>query len=50
MSFRPNGSLCIDDQLHGAMTIDLESRSTAKGVMIQTYRPAGRATFGTAGE
>jgi dihydrofolate reductase len=28
----------------------LESRVTATGVMIQTYRPAGRATFGTAGE
>jgi dihydrofolate reductase len=28
----------------------VESRSTPKSVMIQTYRPAGRATFGTAGE
>ena len=28
----------------------VESRSTPSGVMIQTYRPAGRATFGTAGE
>jgi dihydrofolate reductase len=27
----------------------VESRSTSKGVMIQTYRPAGRLTFGTAG-
>ena len=27
----------------------VESRSTSKGVMIQTYRPNGRATFGTAG-
>ena len=27
----------------------VESRSTASGVMLQTYRPAGRATFGTAG-
>ncbi len=27
----------------------VESRSTPSGVMIQTYRPAGRATFGTAG-
>ena len=26
----------------------VESRSTSKGVMLQTYRPAGRATFGTA--
>jgi dihydrofolate reductase len=25
------------------------SRSTASGVVLQTYRPAGRATFGTAG-
>ena len=28
----------------------LESRVTATGVMIQTYRPAGRATFGNVGE
>ena len=28
----------------------VESRSTPSGVTIQTYRPAGRATFGTAGE
>jgi len=27
----------------------VESRSTPAGVTIQTYRPAGRATFGTAG-
>jgi len=27
----------------------VESRSTPSGVTIQTYRPAGRATFGTAG-
>jgi dihydrofolate reductase len=27
----------------------VESRSTSSGVTIQTYRPAGRATFGTAG-
>ena len=27
----------------------LDSRVTATGVMIQTYRPAGRATFGTLG-
>jgi dihydrofolate reductase len=27
----------------------LESRSTPSGVTIQTYRPAGRPTFGTAG-
>ena len=27
----------------------VESRSTSKGVMIQTYRPNGRATFGNAG-
>jgi hypothetical protein len=25
------------------------SRSTPSGVTIQTYRPAGRASFGTAG-
>jgi hypothetical protein len=28
----------------------VESRSTPTGVMLQTYRPAGRATFGTVGE
>jgi dihydrofolate reductase len=28
----------------------VESRSTPAGVMLQTYRPAGRATFGTVGE
>ena len=28
----------------------VESRSTASGVMLQTYRAAGRATFGNAGE
>jgi dihydrofolate reductase len=27
----------------------IESRSTRSGVTLQTYRPAGRATFGTAG-
>jgi dihydrofolate reductase len=27
----------------------LQSRVTPAGVMIQTYRPAGRATFGTVG-
>jgi dihydrofolate reductase len=27
----------------------VESRSTSSGVAIQTYRPAGRATFGRAG-
>jgi dihydrofolate reductase len=27
----------------------VESRSTSSGVMLQTYRPNGRATFGTAG-
>jgi dihydrofolate reductase len=27
----------------------VESRSVPSGVTIQTYRPAGRATFGTAG-
>jgi dihydrofolate reductase len=31
-----------------ALTL-VESRSTPSGVTIQTYRPAGRATFGTAG-
>ncbi len=28
----------------------VETRSTASGVMLQTYRAAGRATFGNAGE
>ncbi len=28
----------------------VESRSTPSGVMLQTYRPSGRATFGTVGE
>jgi dihydrofolate reductase len=28
----------------------VESRATPSGVMIQTYRPAGRATFGEVGE
>jgi dihydrofolate reductase len=32
-----------------AMTL-LASRATPSGVTIQTYRPAGRATFGNAGE
>jgi dihydrofolate reductase len=32
-----------------ALTL-VESRSTPSGVMLQTYRPAGRATFGTVGE
>ncbi len=27
----------------------VESQTTPSGVMVQTYRPAGRATFGTAG-
>jgi dihydrofolate reductase len=27
----------------------VESRATSTGVMLQSYRPAGRATFGTAG-
>jgi dihydrofolate reductase len=27
----------------------VESRTTPSGVTLQTYRPAGRATFGTAG-
>jgi dihydrofolate reductase len=35
-------------QTHG-LTL-LEWRSTPSGVTIQTYRPAGRATFGNAGE
>jgi dihydrofolate reductase len=34
-------------QTHGLTLV--ESQSTPSGVMIQTYRPAGRATFGTAG-
>jgi dihydrofolate reductase len=32
-----------------ALTL-VESRTTPSGVTLQTYRPAGRATFGTAGE
>lgn len=32
-----------------ALTL-VESRSTPSGVTLQKYRPAGRATFGTAGE
>jgi dihydrofolate reductase len=28
----------------------VESRATPTGIMLQTYRPAGRATFGTVGE
>ena len=28
----------------------VESRATSTGVMLQTYRPAGRATFGNAGD
>jgi hypothetical protein len=28
----------------------VETRSTSSGVMLQTYRPAGRATFGNVGE
>jgi dihydrofolate reductase len=28
----------------------VETRSTTSGVMLQTYRPAGRATFATVGE
>ena len=32
-------------------TLELvESRSLPSGVMLQTYRPAGRATFGNAGD
>jgi hypothetical protein len=27
----------------------VESRSLRSGVMLQTYRPAGRATFGSVG-
>jgi dihydrofolate reductase len=32
-----------------ALTL-VESQTTPSGVTLQTYRPAGRATFGTAGE
>jgi dihydrofolate reductase len=32
-----------------ALTL-VESRTTPSGVTLQTYRPAGRATFGTVGE
>jgi len=28
----------------------VDSTTTPSGVMIQTYRPAGRATFGVVGE
>ena len=35
-------------QTHGLALV--ESRTTPSGVTIQTYRPAGRATFGTVGE
>jgi dihydrofolate reductase len=28
----------------------VESKAVSSGVMLQTYRPAGRATFGNAGE
>ena len=35
-------------QAHGLTLV--ESRSTPSGVMLQTYRPTGRATFGTVGE
>jgi dihydrofolate reductase len=35
-------------QTHGLTLLD--SRATPSGVTIQTYRPAGRATFGTVGE
>jgi hypothetical protein len=34
-------------QTHALDLVD--SRSTKAGVMLQTYRPAGRATFGNAG-
>ncbi len=34
-------------QTHDLTLVD--SRSTPSGVTLQTYRPAGRATFGTAG-
>lgn len=34
-------------QAHALTLVD--SRSTGSGVMLQTYRPAGRPTFGTAG-
>jgi dihydrofolate reductase len=34
-------------QTHGLTLVD--SRSTPSGVTLQTYRPAGRATFGTVG-
>ena len=35
-------------QTHNLELVD--SRATGSGVMLQTYRTAGRATFGTAGE
>jgi dihydrofolate reductase len=34
-------------QTHGLTLV--ESLTTPSGVTVQTYRPAGRATFGTAG-
>ena len=33
----------------GANGTLVDSRSTPNGVTLQTYRPNGRATFGTAG-
>jgi hypothetical protein len=38
--------MCCKERRHEADRID--SRSTSTGVMLQTYRPAGRATFGRA--
>lgn len=35
-------------QTHGLTLV--ESKATPSGVTIQTYRPAGRATYGNAGE
>ncbi len=35
-------------QTHDLTLVD--SQSTPSGVTLQTYRPAGRATFGNAGE
>ena len=40
-------------KLTASMMVTLElvdSRSTKSGVMLQTYRPNGRATFGRADE
>jgi hypothetical protein len=34
-------------QTHGLAVV--ESRTTPSSVTLQTYRPAGRASFGTAG-